>query len=607
MVLPPMTSRPWERAEPDILWMTIVVGTLLLALIVRGLALYSLSQTEYFRILIIDEQIYHSWAAELAAGTYTSTLAYKTSPLPAYVVGLLYKVLHPDPLYFRLLNIGLGTATCGVLYVLGKEMANRRVGLCSALLAALYQPFILYSIVPLKTALEVFLFSLTALLLANAMTGNRLRSFFLLGLATGLLNATRENTIVFSVIILSLLLWTHFQSSKPLKRFASQGGIFIVGLLLALTPFMVRNYLTAGELVLTTHQGGFNLYLGNRLDTMNPYYRPAPFASSNADELELHFRIEASRRLGHLVSPGESERYWVQQVVDSAVANPAAFAAKQTYKLLALLNPAEAGDHYDIDFLSQFATFFAFPFPSFGLIMPLGVAGLILKSTSSRAQLGVALLLVGYLLALLPFHINGRYRLPFAVMLLPFVFICAEHLVHSVQKRHLAGSAGCILLIGLSGATGLLPVPGANDRTAYLNIHAWVLSQADKEKEALGYWEQSAALDGTFSAFANLSLARHAWLQLTTDKALSYLSKISDDSFAAATKHEILGDIWRRQGRVIEALLEYERSLEINYGKLRVRQKRVELLEGVDKERAISESRELDAMRSLYGVRQSRL
>ena len=85
------------------------------------------------------------------------------------------------------------------------------------------------------------------------------------------------------------------------------------------------------------------------------------------------------------------------------------------------------------------------------------------------------------------------------------------------------------------------------------------------------------------------------------------MSKISDDSFAAATKHEILGDIWRRQGRVIEALLEYERSLEINYGKLRVRQKRVELLEGVDKERAISESRELDAMRSLYGVRQSRL
>ena len=46
-------------------------------------------------------------------------------------------------------------------------MANRRVGLSSAILAALDQLFILYSIVPLKTALEAFLFYLIALLLAG--------------------------------------------------------------------------------------------------------------------------------------------------------------------------------------------------------------------------------------------------------------------------------------------------------------------------------------------------------------------------------------------------------------------------------------------------------
>lgn len=603
MVLPPRTGRPWNRAESDVLWMTLVVGSMLLALIVRGLALYSMSQTEYFRTLIIDEQIYHTWAAELATGTYTSTSAYKTSPLPAYVVGFLYMVFHPDPVYFRLLNIGLGTVTCGVLYLLGKEMANRQVGLCSALLAALYQPFILYSIVPLKTALEVFLFSLTALLLARALTRNGSWGFLLLGLATGLLNATRENTIVFSVIILSLLLWTNLRSGEPLKRFASQGGTLIMGLLLALTPFMVRNYVTAGEPVLTTHQGGFNLYLGNQLDTMNPFYRPVTWASSNANELEIHFRIEASRRLGHLLSPGESERYWIQQAVDSALANPATFAAKQTYKLLALLNPAEAGDHYDIGFLSQFAKFFAFPFPSFGLIMPFGVAGLILKSTSSRAKLGVALLLIGYALALLPFHINGRYRLPFAVVLLPFVFICIEHLIYCFHKRHLGRSAGCILLISLLGATELIPIPGANDRTAYLNIHAWVLLQAGKEKEAVAYWERSSSMDGTFSAFANLSLARHAFGQQTTDKALSYLSKISDDSFAAATKHEVLGDIWRRQGRTSEAFSEYERSLEINSGKLQVRRKLVEVLKEIDAERAVSESQLLNTISAIYGGR----
>ena len=601
--LPSIAGQLGKRSEKDILWKSLAVGVVLLAVIVRGLALYSLSETEYFSTLIIDEQIYHTWAAGLAAGTYTSTSAYKVSPLPAYIVAFLYKLLDPDPLYFRVLNICLGSATCGVLYLLGKEMANSWIGLCSAILAALYEPFILYSIVPLKTTLEVFLFSLTSLLLAKAITRNRFWLFFLLGLATGLLNTTRENTILISLLIFPLLLWTNFRNSEPLKRFAPQGGIFVVGLLLVLTPFMIRNYVSSGELVLTTHQGGFNLYMGNQLDTMNPYFHPVPFASSNANELEIHFRIEASRRLGHLVSPGESEQYWIRQTIESAVANPVAFAEKQTYKLLALLNPVEAGDHYDIEFLSQFAKFFALPFPSFSIIMPLGVAGLILTSASSRAQLGVALLLAGYALGLLPFQIIGRYRLPFAVVLLPFVFMCIEYLMHSFQERRLGKSARCILLISFLGAIEFIPVPGANDRTAYLNIHAWVLSQAGREKEAMAYWEESSSLNGTFSAFANLSLARHALFQQTSDKTLLYLSKISDDSFAAATKHEVLGDLWLSQGRTHEALSEYERSLAINFGKLQVRKKLIDVLEQVDKERAIRESKLLATIISLYGTR----
>ena len=41
-----------------------------IAVIVRSLALYSLSETDYYRTLIIDEQIYHTWAAKLAEGRH---------------------------------------------------------------------------------------------------------------------------------------------------------------------------------------------------------------------------------------------------------------------------------------------------------------------------------------------------------------------------------------------------------------------------------------------------------------------------------------------------------------------------------------------------------
>jgi 4-amino-4-deoxy-L-arabinose transferase-like glycosyltransferase len=357
----------------------------------RVLALYSLSRTGYIRVLLIDEQLYHTWASELAAGTFVSTGAYKVSPLPAYLIALGYRLFGSDAFYFRSFNIILASATCGMLFWLGKTLASRHVGLGAAFLAAIYKPFILYSIVPLKTVLEVFLFILTLLLFAQAINNRSVSLNVLLGLSIGSLIATRENAVVFPFVVGPFLMWNDLQGVKKCQPAATRAAALLAGLALILAPFCVRNYITTGEPVLTTHQAGFNFYMGNQLDTMSPYYRPVAFASSNPFELETHFRIEASRRLGRFVTSGTSERYWVGLTVDRALSNPALFLQKQAYKVLALLNPAEAGDHYDAEFLGQFAHFFAIPLPTFMLVMPLGITGLILSASRSRPSLGILL------------------------------------------------------------------------------------------------------------------------------------------------------------------------------------------------------------------------
>jgi 4-amino-4-deoxy-L-arabinose transferase-like glycosyltransferase len=122
----------------------------------RVLALYSLSHTGYIRVLLIDEQLYHTWASELAAGTFASTGAYKVSPLPAYVLGFIYRVFGSDAFHFRSFNIILASATCSMLYWLGKALASRHVGLGAAFLAAIYKPFILYSIVHSRQSSKCF-------------------------------------------------------------------------------------------------------------------------------------------------------------------------------------------------------------------------------------------------------------------------------------------------------------------------------------------------------------------------------------------------------------------------------------------------------------------
>ena len=136
----------------------ILGGILLLALGVRWIAMIELAGTPYFGFLLWDERVYHEWAQKIAAGTFSSNSSYEFPPLYAYVLSFMYRLFSPDPIYARALNIVIGVATCGLVYLIGTALSNRRVGMVSGLVAALYKPLILYSIVPLKTALAALCF-----------------------------------------------------------------------------------------------------------------------------------------------------------------------------------------------------------------------------------------------------------------------------------------------------------------------------------------------------------------------------------------------------------------------------------------------------------------
>ena len=140
---------------------------LLLALILRIVALLSLKESIYFDYLLWDERLYHNWAMKIAKGTFHSSSVYEMAPLPAYLMAFIYRIFSPDILYIRILHIIFGVLTCFLIYLIGKEMADRTVGLIACLIACLYKPFIFYSIVPLKTALSVFLFALMCYLLSS--------------------------------------------------------------------------------------------------------------------------------------------------------------------------------------------------------------------------------------------------------------------------------------------------------------------------------------------------------------------------------------------------------------------------------------------------------
>lgn len=582
---------------------------LLLALGLRMAALWDLSRSVYVDFLLWDERVYHEIAVKIANGTFAGKEVYPFAPLFAYLTAGIYRLLSPDVFYIRLLNILFGVLLCWAVYGIGARLGGKRVGLLAALLAALYKPFLLYSIVPLKEAASALLFAATARAILQAISKKgKLAAALagLAGLAAGLLLNVRPNAIVLAPLLFVLIPWYRRRDGAPFREIAAVSGLFLLGLWLAVSPFVIRNCIVAGKFALATSQSGFNLYLGNNLKNPVPYYRPVPFATSSPYEQGAQFTIEASRRAGRALTSQEASDFWTKEVLRQAFDQPGAFARKLGLKTLALMNRFEACDHYDIDFLSGVIPFFRIPFfPGFPFVFPLAMAALalFLFKDSNIRLLGLILAVYGATVVL--YFPNARYRLPMVSLLIPLAALGIAALGESLRKREFRRASLMTAAALVFAAIAFLPVPAADDRTAYFNTHAIILDSRGFQNEAILYWRRSSEMNRPFSAFANLSLAQKAFLGGNLPAANGWLGRIPDDSFAAAAKYALMGDLLARQQRIDEAARAYERSLEINSGQRRTLVRLIEINRLRDPQKAARDESRLKAIDAFYPKRNS--
>ena len=577
---------------------------LLLALGLRVAALMDLSRTIYVDFMLWDERVYHEIAVRIANGAYAGREVYQFAPLFAYLMAGIYRLFSPDIFYIRLLNILFGVLICWVIYGIGARLGGRKIGLLACLLAALYKPFILYSIVPLKEAPTVLLFALTAFMLLMAIEKRDLIPSGLLGLAMGLLLNVRPNAVILIPLLMLLIVWNRYQNGDGLRMVTAHFGLCLLGLSIAVAPFVIRNYMVAGKFAVTTSQSGFNLYIGNNLANPDPYYRPVPFASSSPFEQGIHFTIEASRRTGKTMSATEASDYWTKETFRQAMAEPRAFAGKVVQKTLVLVSHFEACDHYDIGFISDFAHFFKLPFFSFWFVFPLGMATLTFRLFHDRKARALGLILAIYAATLVIFFTNARYRLPMLAILIPYAALGGADLVETLRRHHFRRAGIFAAAVLAFAVVEFLPIRATDDMTAYVNTHAFILNSRGFENEAILYWRQSSEMNRPFSAFANISLAQKCFQRGLIREGNGYLDLIPESSFAAASKYEAEGDILIRQQKTGEAIQAYEHSLAINSGQRRTLFKLIQIHHKTDPRKAVALEAQLKYIAGFYPAMQ---
>ena len=144
------------------------------------------------------------------------------------------KLFHTNPTIFyliaRLLSALLGTATCLVIYKIGKRLFNKDVGLISCVLLSFCFLHLSNSRYAVNDVPGTFFMALSFLYIINAVSVGRLKFYILSGLFAGLAIATKYNMgIIIFALSISFVLYPHKDWSSGSKIFFLTLSSCIVG------------------------------------------------------------------------------------------------------------------------------------------------------------------------------------------------------------------------------------------------------------------------------------------------------------------------------------------------------------------------------------------
>ncbi len=405
----------------------------------------------------LDPGFYYNWGREIAAGDWLGKAAFVQSPLYAYLLGVVMKLLGADVGRILVLQTCLGTGTVLLTYLLGRRLFGHWHGLLAGLLIAFYGPFLFFEGMVMKTFLSPFLTLALLLLLdvarqaaepAAAEAGAALSGgagvslsrratwlFGAAGVAYGLTTLDRDNFILLAPVLAALALWL----GGGLKRRGLQAaGAFTLGALLLIVPVTLRNWVVSHEVVLLTTGGGEVFFIGNNADA-NGLYVPPPFVRPDPKYEHADFVARASEIGGRQMTAMQSSWFWFGQGMQFVREEPLSWLRLIGRKLVHFWNFFELPDNLDYEILQRFSPLLAtlnvsFPpqgwptlivpsgpswaavrihfFSTFGTLAPLGLLGIFLTRRRWRRLVPLYVVLFGYMGTVLLFFNFARFRVP---------------------------------------------------------------------------------------------------------------------------------------------------------------------------------------------------
>ena len=209
----------------------------------------------------------------------------------------------------RVLQIALGTAAVGVIFLTARRWFGERAAWVTSALAAFTGLFTFYEVLILQASIDVF-FTAVALWALAAGLGARpdgrgeisARYLLLAGIMLGVQSLNRPNVMIAALGVAAVALVT-LRRVKP-------AVLLVAGLLLGIAPAMIRNAVVAHQWSFVSSHGGLNFYIGNR-EGATGFYLPVPGITPTIAGQEKDAKPRSrSTRLGRPVTDAEVSDYF---------------------------------------------------------------------------------------------------------------------------------------------------------------------------------------------------------------------------------------------------------------------------------------------------------
>jgi len=508
----------------------------------------------------LDDYLYDNWALSIANGNVLGNEIFYGLPLYPYFLGFLYFLFGHNIFIAKTVQIFIGSISCGLVYVIGRKVFNRAIGMIAAIILTFFSMAIFFEGFLVSASLAIFLYLLVVLALLSIADNSTYLKWALAGFLIGLSSLASASILVFLPFA---AIWAlRFFKGTHRKKIIVSLLVLFSACLAAIAPVTIRNYVVGKDFVPVTAHSGITFYAGNNPMAEGSFNLPRSVGTSVVDSKE-NARIVAERVAKRKLKPSEISKFWFDQGVMFIKNEPGKYAKLALSKMFLFWNAREIPDILPMTFFKKYSPILKLPLVSFAFISPLALFGIFLCLRTGRKEVVLLLFFVlSIFLSTVIYFVNSRYKL----VAVPFISIFSAATIYWLYNRikekkfkALVFSAIGIFALGVLMNIKMLEFNLAQSH----NNLAIALKRKGMYEEAIAEYQKAIKINPDYdSPYFNLGLL---YLERGDyEKAIDNFNealRINPDFIKA---HNKIGIAYIKMGERDKALSHWRRSLALD-------------------------------------------